>query len=216
MTIQSWVADKLSEDGLGVDLFGRHGLKITSGLRGVPIVAFVPEPGMRPFDVQDLEEALAEYGNLEAIVMIRRSVGPGVIEAASAQHVLIGPLGHIQRAIESGVAVAQFRHPDDVYLSSRLNRHPSVMAVTQVGINAWRIDRAQSLDSLTIVRHDRYEFPVDELHTLLGAHPGIELDAIVVTNPNASGFSQRVIGAATEVGLPIFLLDEFLQRLSLP
>jgi hypothetical protein len=109
----------------------------------------------------------------------------------------------------------RFLHQDEIYLRSRLLSARHVTDVVRIGTHSWRIERRGGLD-LEIITHDRYEFPVSEHHQLLTQHPGLTPDAFVITNPNCRGLSTRVQEASKEVGVEVYLLNDFFARIARP
>lgn len=213
MSLQSWLIRRVGEEDYKAEPFGRNGLTIARPGRDETVLAFAPDPDPEPFGLADLEQALGEYPGCEVIVLIKRHAGPGVVESAQTRGVVVGTMRHLYRAVDRDGPAGEFEHDDDRYLRLRLCRHRSVSKAVRIGMHAWRIERTNGLPVLTIIRHGRYEFPLAELMDLLEQHPGIEPDAFVITNPNASGLSRRVLDASAQLGIPVLLLDDLLARL---
>jgi hypothetical protein len=145
--------------------------------------------------------------------LIRRFPDADVIETAESSGVLVDSFGNVRAALDSRGPLSHFQNRDEEYLRSRIENHRKVSGMVRVGFGAWRIER-QGLRDLLIITHDRYEFPVDELHRLLREHPNLEPDAFVITNPYTNGLSQRVMDAAAQIGVEIYLLNDLFGRLA--
>lgn len=212
MSIQSWCIRKLTAGGsYSATGFGTHGLHVKRpGLDDV--VAYCPDSSDVPFTESDLEAAFAEVPEAQALVLVNRPLDAGVFEVAVAEGLLVASFGHFERAL-GHADVTGFVHPEEVYLRRRLTQRSQVAGVSRIGMRAWRVDRTGRLRPLTIITHDRYEFTDDEMWQLIGAHPGVEPDAFVVTNPNTRGFGNRVATSAAGLGVVICTTNEFVARL---
>jgi len=173
----------------------------------------VAEPGPDAFGLEELADFLEVYPDCEAVVMIKRFPDVGVVEAARSRGVLVDLFGDVAQALRSRRPLREFQSRDEKYLRSRIETHQKVSGMVRIGLGAWRVER-RGLRELLIITHDRYEFPVDELLRLLSENPSLEPDAFVVTNPNTTGLSTRVKDAAAHTGIDIYLLKDFLLRLS--
>lgn len=215
MSIQTWCIQKLNHDRPATaSAIGDHGILVRRP-RFDDVVAYCPDSGRLPFTVSDLDQALKEVPETHAFVVVSRPVGVGVFELAASERLLVASFGHFQRALDIR-DVSSFMHPEEEYLRGRLTRRPSVTRVTRVGMRAWTIERNGGRRPLTIVTHDRYEFTDDEMWQLVENHPGLEVDAFVVTNPSSGGFGSRVSTNARNLGITICNLDEFLGQLENP
>ncbi|WP_138926161.1 hypothetical protein [Glutamicibacter creatinolyticus] len=211
MTIQAWVEEKLSKSEIDTESNGDNGiLTICEGRARLIVVA---EPGPSPLGFDELDAILDTYPTCEAIVLIRRFPDNGVFEAARARGVLLDTFGKVLKALKLQTPLHEFQDNDESYLRSRLIRHGKVSDIVRIGLAAWRIERL-GLRDLIVITHDRYEFPVDELYERLDAHPNLEPDAFIITNPNTNGLSTRVTAAAMETGVEIHLLKAIFTRLN--
>ncbi|WP_315105397.1 hypothetical protein [uncultured Microbacterium sp.] len=215
MTMASWVTDKLGESGYYAQEVGSGGVRIEGTATHGDVLIYVGEASAVPFEVADFERVAAAHPTCQAIVMIRRAVGIGVVEAAASDGVLVAPFGHVKQALGTTGEIGAFLHQDEIYLRSRLLQARHVTDVVRIGTQSWRIERTGGLD-LEIITHDRYEFPVSELRELLAQHPGLTPDAFVITNPNCRGLSTRVQEASKEVGVEVHLLNDFFARIARP
>lgn len=206
------MASKLSEnEDFEIGTVGDHGLSVTS--RGKDRLTVVAEPIPEPFGLDELDAILSAYQGCEAIILIRRCPDVEVVETARARGVLVDTFGNVTGALASRGPMRDFQNRDEAYLRSRLQRSRYVSDVVRVGFGAWRVERS-GLRDLVIITSARYEFPVDDLHELLGQNPNLEPDAVVVTNPYANGLSKRVVDAAVQAGMEIYLLNDFFGRLA--
>lgn len=211
MTIQDWAASKLTEDGFKVDAASNNGLLIAT--RGKERLIVVAETSPPVFSLDELDAILEAYPGCEAVTLVKRFPAEDVMEDARDRGVLVDSWGNVVRALSSAGPMHRFQHPDEEYLRSRIERHRNVSGMVRVGLSAWRVERT-GLRDLVIITHGRYEFPVDELHRLLSEHPNLEPDAFVITNPYSNGLSKRVIDAAAQTEVEIYLLNDFFTRLA--
>jgi hypothetical protein len=211
MSIQSWALNKLRVSGFDVTGVGTHGISVRVGRTERLIV--VGEPGPEPFDRDELAHLMATYPSCEGVLLIRRVPTQSAFEMAAEQGLLIDTFGAFTSALSEREPLVRYQSSEEQYLRSRVQRHRSVVDMLRTGLSSWRIERNLPQHELAIITHDRYEFPVDELRQALSMHPGLAPDAVIITNPNTQGLSTRVLGAASELGVAIFLLNDFLIQL---
>lgn len=215
MTIQTWCLKKLNEGGqFSASASGCHGI-VVKRPREPSVVAYCLDSSDEPFTSDDLDAALDELPDIQALVVVNRPLDAGVFENARTRELLVATFGHFERALAQ-TDITEFVHPEEQYLRKRLGQRREVTRVTRIGMRAWRIDRRKGLRPLTIVTHDRYEFTDDEMWQLVAQGPGLKVDAFVVTNPNSGGFGSRVVRSAANVGVALCTTNEFLDRLGEP
>lgn len=213
MTMRNWAFGKLRESGFDVTARRVDSIEVARD-RMPSVTATFVEPGRDLFRVEDLLTILDRPLSPDAVVITRRAVEYGVVEAAAERGVLLESFGGLVRALQEEADLTDYQHRDERYLRQRIGRHYAVTDVTRIGLKAWRVTRGRLLEPLNIVTHDRYEFTDDELLGLLDDYRDYGIDAFVVTNPNAQGFGSRVIRTAQGAGVVLCILDEFIDRLA--
>jgi hypothetical protein len=78
------------------------------------------------------------------------------------------------------------------------------------------LERINGVRPLIIVTHDRYELTDDGFTEILNQYPKLDLGALVITNPNAQGFGDRVAKSAQHAGLPLCTLNDFIDEIRKP
>lgn len=210
MTIRGWVQNRFIEDGIDSTPIGTDALAVSSDARQNAAIIVVPDPGSNIFGVPQLESILREHGNVDSVLLIRRPADEAVFTLASDLGIQIDTLGNVVRALHEYGKLSRFQHPNEVYLRSCIGRLPTVLDIHRIGFSAWSIERSDTDLLLKIITHDRYEFPVSELRSELDRHPTIRPDAVVITNPNASGFSTQVKNISQELDIRLLILRDFI------
>lgn len=203
--------EKLANDGLTAEPVGSDALAVSTSSRPRPAVIVVPEPMQEVFGVPQLNVVTGDYPAVDAVLLIRRPADEAVFTAASERSIQIDTFGNVVRALEEQGEMSRYQHPKERYLRSRISRLPAVRKIHRIGLSAWGIERNNGRTLLKIITHDRYEFPVSELRQVLNTHPTFRPDAVVITNPNASGFSTVVTEIAQQEGVRLLLLPDFIE-----
>lgn len=220
MTIRDWVLEKLGESTdfsgiskISAEILGENGVKVQRNGRP-DAVAYCAEPdSSKPFSIEDLNNALIELPQTQMIIVTRRSVAPGVYARAGEVGVCVDTFGGFTTALLRFDDISQYVHSEETYVRKRLARTRVVTSVTRVGHRAWFLTRRNGLRPLTIVTLDRYELTDDGFGAAVDKYPEIQPDAIVVTNPSAQGFGDRVINSSKQAGIPLFKIDDFVSKI---
>lgn len=210
MTIRGWVQNRFIEEGLNSTPIGSDALAVSSDARQDAATVVIPEPGSNIFGVPQLKSILREHGNVDSVLLIRRPADEAVFTVASDLGIQIDTLGNVVRALHEYGKLSHFQHPTEVYLRSRIGRLPGVLDMHRIGLSAWGIERSEGAPLLKFITHNRYEFPASELRKVLDEHPTIQPDAVVITNPNSSGFSNPVMEIARQLGVRLLVLRDFI------
>lgn len=195
---------------------GRHGVRVLRPGRPDAVgYCVVPDPE-NPFAADDLDDAIGEVPDVGMVIVTRRLVDPDVYDRARAHSVCVDTFGGFVSALSGCEDVATYIHREEIYLRDRLAATRAVTATIKCGHRAWRIARTGGLRPLVIAAHDRYELTDDGFGDVLRQYPKLALDALVVTNPNAQGFGDRVVRSAGRAGVPLFTLNDFLDAIREP
>lgn len=210
MSIRSWILNRLTEDSMRAESVGLQGVRVLRP--GQPdAVGYCVEPSaQREFTVAELELAVKDVPQLGMIIITRRAVAPDVYERANELGVSVDTFGGFVRAITFFDDVSQYVHPEENYFKNRIFATRVVSRVDRRGHRAWDIERSRGLRPLTVITHEPYELTDDDLTTLLNQYLNLDIDALVITNPNARGFGERVAKNARQAGIPILTLDQFI------
>lgn len=211
MTIRDWVHEKLAGDGFDTEPVGGEALAVSTRSRLQAVVIAVPASVPEVFGVPQLDAVIRDYPAVDAVLLIRRPADEAVFAAASKSGIQIDTFGNVVRALEKHGELSRYQHPNETYLRSRIGQLPAVRDIHRIGLSAWGIERNEGRTLLKIITHDRYEFPASELREVLDKHPTIQPDAVVITNPNASGLSTLVTENAQQQGVRLFLLRDFIE-----
>ncbi|WP_149444930.1 hypothetical protein [Mycolicibacterium sp. P9-22] len=223
MTIRDWIIKQLRDQfksginsGVKVNQIDTNGIKVERPGRPDAVAFCVEQDSGRSFSVHDLEEALRELPQAGMVIITRRSIAPGVHSRSDELGVSIDTFGGFARALGQFDDISQYVHPEETYVRKRLRSTGVVTSIERIGHRAWLLSRTQGLRQLIIVTVDKYELTDDEFSKALDEYPDLTLDALVVTNPSAQGFGDRVINSSKQVGIPIFKIDDFLYKMREP
>lgn len=224
MTIRDWIVKQLREqDDFGgrskiksVEALGAHGLKVErAGLANA--FAFCVEQGAgTSFSVEELDDALRELPAAQMVVVTRRGVAPGVYARAAELGVCVDTFGGFGRALQDFDDISKYIHPEEKYIRRRLAATRVVTSVDRIGHRAWQLTRNGDLRPLSIVTIDKYELTDEEFGAVIDQYPDLTPDALVVTNPSAQGFGERVVKSAKQTGIPLFKIDDFVSNIREP
>jgi hypothetical protein len=215
VSVRDWVVEKLREDHRVVEPVGEHGVRVTR--RGRPdAFGYCVEPDLdAPFTVGDIEDALRELPETGMVIITRRLVDPEVYSQARNLGICVDTFGGFVRALEID-DISRYVHPEETYVRRRLFATRAVASVDRLGHRAWIVERVDRLRPLVIVTHDRYELTDDDFAMILSEYPKLDLDALVVTNPSAQGFGNRVVQSAQQAAVPLYTFHDFLRRIREP
>lgn len=222
MTLRDWISGRLAvdRDGRGTGVLdvrpvGSHGLEATR-VRHPPAYIYCPEPGPEPFTPNDLDAARREMGQLEFVVVVRRPIANATYAHADDLGVFVGSLSDLHSALRDRDDVGTYKSKNHEFVHSRLSGHRHVAGWQRVGYDAYAIERPGGLRTLVIVTLNPYEVTQEEAYRLINAHPEVDVDALVTTNPNCMGFSPATLEAASHAGVEIRTFRDFLSSLGEP
>lgn len=222
MTLRDWTSGRLAVDAdgrrtgvLDVIPVGSHGLKATRE-RHPPAYVYCPDAGPEPFTPNDLDAARREMGELEFVVVTRRPIANATYAHADDLGVFVGGLGALHSALRDRDDVGTYKSKNHEFVHSRLSAHRHVARWQRVGYDAYAIERRGGLRTLVIVTLNPYEVTQEEAYRLINAHPEVDIDALVTTNPSCMGFSPATLEAALHAGVEICTFRDFLSSLGEP
>lgn len=216
MSIRDWVVSQLRKDAREVEAVGEHGVKVLRMGRPDAIGYCVERDSVNPFTVQALQHAVTELPDAGMVIVTRRVVDPDVYDQARELKVCVDTFGGFSRALDDLDDISEYVHREEEYIRRRLMATRAVTSMIRRGHRAWELQRVNGLRPLTIVTHDRYEMTEYEFTAVLNQHPKLDLDAFVITNPNAHGIGNRAVVSAQQAGIPLYLLDEFIAEIRKP
>jgi hypothetical protein len=223
MPIRDWIVRQIRnqtpfarESRLVVETYGSRGVKVLRPDRPAAIGYCVEPNSVNPFTTDDLNDAVAELPQAGMVIVTRRLVDPDVYQRAIELQVCVDTFGGFMRAVDTFDDISQYVHPEEEYVRRRMAATRAVTAVVRRGHRGWTLTRTDGLRALTIVTVDRYELTDEQFAAVLQEYPKLELDALVVTNPSAKGFGDRVVNSAQQAGVPLFTLDDFIRRIREP
>lgn len=218
MTARDWVIDKLLNDPSG--RLDRPVWTITSAGSHAFVVqrpdlpdayVYCPDGAGTPFVTADLDQVASAFPAVQFIVLLRRRAANDVYPYAYKRGIAVGRFGELQSALKEARDVSQFVARERAYVQKRLETNRFVLRWHRVGENAYRITRATLTPTrLTIATFDQYEATVDEILSLLEQYSDLDLNALVATNPNTSGFAAPAARAALGAGVKLIVMREFL------
>jgi hypothetical protein len=220
MTIRDWIVKQLREQTdfggrstIKVELIGAHGIKVERSDRPDAVAYCVEQMSGTSFSVEELNNALRELPQARMVIVTRRSVAPGVYPRSDELGVCVDTFGGFTRALGRFDDISQYVHPVETYIRKRLAATRVVTSVDRIGHRAWLLARIHDLRPLTIVTVDRYELTDDQFAAVIDEYPDVTPDALVVTNPSAQGFGDRVIDSSKQFGIPLFKIDDFVSKI---
>lgn len=222
MTLRDWTSSRLAvdRDGLPTGVLnvlpvGAHGLKATR-TEQPPAFVYCTEVGPAAFTPNDLDDARQEMGELEFVVVTKRPIANDTYAHADDLGVVVGGLGALHAALRNSDDVGTYKSKNHEFVHSRLSGNRHVASWQRVGYDAYTIERPRDLRTLVIVTLNPYEVTQEEAYRLLNAHPEVDIDALVTTNPSCSGFSKATLEAVSHAGVEIRTFRDFLSSLGEP
>ncbi|GLY80595.1 hypothetical protein [Actinoallomurus iriomotensis] len=216
MSIRSWVMTQLRKDSRIVEGIGEHGVKVLRPNQPAAVAFCVEPDSVNPFTTKALREAVEELPEAGMVIVTRRVVDPDVYDHVRELGVCVDTFGGFTRALWQFDDISEYVHPEEIYIQQRMAATGAVASVTRRGHRAWELERIAGLRSLTIVSHDRYELTDDGFIEILNQYPNLDLDALVITNPNAQGFGGRVVESAQHAGVSLYTLNDFVRKIRKP
>lgn len=215
MTARDWAVSRLHDASQPAAALGTNGIYVPR--QGRPdALGYCAEPNiMDPFTTDHFTQALTDIPDARMIIVFprRHVITTEVYELARKHQICIDTFGAFHSAVIALDDISDYEHEDTRYIRRRLFATRTVTAIKRIGHRAWQIERTQPLRPLTIATHDRYEMTDEEFVGVICQYPALELDALVITNPNTRGFSTRVLASAAKAELPIYTFSDFLDRM---
>jgi len=150
------------------------------------------------------------------IIVMRRLIDPEVFEYAMALGVRVDTFGGFMGALEKCDDISQYVHREESYFRKRVLVTNVISSIARQGHTAWRLERIGDLSTLTVATHDRYELTDDGFAGVLERYPSLKLDALVITNPIARGFGNRVVKTARLADVRLYTMNDFVEVLGYP
>jgi hypothetical protein len=216
MSIRNWVMVKLREVSQVVEAVGEHGVKVLRQSQPDAVAYCVEPNSVNPFTVDALQDAIDELPQVGMVIVTRRVVDPDVYDRACELEVCVDSFDGFTRALEEFDDISQYVHPQERYIQRRMAITRAVTSMTRRGYFAWELKRINGLRPLTIATHHRYELTDDGFTEILNQYPKLDLDALVITNPVAQGFGDRVVKSAQQAGVPLYTLNDFIDKIRKP
>lgn len=224
MTLRDWIGAKLQQDEYGrptgvvdVTVEGPRSLKATREELPPAYIYCADGRGTEPFTPGELDAALEEMPQVQFVVVTRRrEIANSAFAYADARGVAIGGLSTLQIALRSHTDVGTYKSRNHTYVQGRFNAHRKIENWRRVGYDAYEIERPGDLRTLVIITLNPYEVTQEEAYRLINAHPEVQVDALVNTNPSCNGFSPNTLEAVSHTGVEIMTLSDFLYSLGQP
>lgn len=216
MSIRAWVVVQLRKGSRAVEAVGEHGVRVLRAGRAVAVAYCVEADTVNPFTADALQDAVDELPQAGMVIVTRRVVDPEVYDRARELGVCVDTFGGFERALREFDDISKYAHPEEIYIRKRITANRAVTSVIRWGHRAWELQRIKGLRPLIIVTHDRYELTDDGFSEILSQYPKLDLDALVITNPSAQGFGDRVVKSAQQAGVPLYTLNDFIDEIRKP
>lgn len=210
--VTGWVGRRLAEQGYSSTVVTPPVLDVLRDGRPPARVYCAGLNDEQEFGRRDVESVMGESPSAQFIVVVPTRIADSAYVAAEELGVCCAGFGELLAALDEDDDVATHVDSQEQYERRRFSRHPAIVSIERCGRHAYRIGRA-SLPPLTIVTTDQYEFTVDEFYGLLESHDELDIDLIVVTNPNCRGLSTESRAAARNTGVNVVIMNDFLAEL---
>jgi hypothetical protein len=212
MTIRGWVVGKLT-DAYAVDLEGEHGLRIERGARPTALVYCAETNENDRFTADDLDAAWQDMPGVQFVVLVKRDAANEAYELAEKRGICISGFSELKSALAKDFNIAEHLSREQAHLRGRLEKNRHVCGMRRRGKSAYEISRKGVLSTLNVVTITHYELTSDSVYELLDENDGIDVDAIVTTNPNCRGFAREALDAGNYAGIRILTLHGLLDSL---
>ncbi|MGV9270272.1 hypothetical protein ACWDRR_37160 [Kitasatospora sp. NPDC003701] len=210
--VRTWVEKKLREKGYSSSRLDNFQLKIArSAYPDAKVLCVGLEDG-DTFKAEDVDAAVSTVPGTGFILVVPTRIAHHAYERAEELGVCIAGFGELSSALAEDAVIARHVDSQEQYERRRLTSHRAVESIKRKGRHAYEIRRKQ-LRPLVIATTDNYELTADGLYHIVESYQGVDPELVVVTNPNCRGFSMESMQAATQVGMPVVLLSEFLRDL---
>lgn len=214
MSALGWIAAKLSENtNYATSRLGDDGLIIRR--RHLPDgIVYCASAGPNGFSASDVDAAVRAMPNLRFVAVVPTSrIQHDAYQRGEELGVCVAGFGELQSALEDDADIGRHVDTQEAWERRRLSRHREVDSLKRRGHHAYKL-RLKRDRTITIVTTNSYEFTVDEYYRLLENYDKVQPESVVVTNPNYTGLSTDSQTAAEQAGIPLVLLNDFLDGLS--
>lgn len=216
MTLRDWVRKTLTtnteqpvKNVVTIDPVGPNGLHVSRTDLPASRIFVAPAEGC-DFTPHSLSAAVDEMPDLEFVLAVRRKIANTTYTAVDDRGVAIGGLYHLREALRTEARISEFRTRDRAHIEKRLRTSRFTAGIVRRGKDAYEIACRSANLRVTALMTNKYEFTAEELYNLIAQYSELEIEAVVVTNPNCYGFSSASKRAARETGTQLILLGDFL------
>jgi hypothetical protein len=213
MTARDWIAAKLlAKTSYTTSKLGDAGLNIRRRHQPDGIV-YCASAGQDGFSAKDVDDAVRAMPNLRFVAVVPTNrIQHDAYQRGEELGICVAGFGELQSALEDDADIGRHVDTQEAWERRRLSRHREVDSLKRRGHHAYEL-RLKGERTITIVTTNSYEFTVDEYYRLLDSYDEVQPDAVVVTNPNCAGLSKDSRTAAEQAGIPLALLNDFLDGL---
>jgi hypothetical protein len=166
----------------------------------------------KTFELADLDRACSNFDGVQFVVVVPRRIAHAVYARAEDLRLCVDGFPQLISALLSEDNVSLYRSNEHHYVMRRLCRNRSVKSVRRIGSSAFEVKRFD-LSTVTIATIDRYELTADDIYTLVEEYADLGIQAIAITNPNASGISTDALKAGAQTGIRVILFQALLNTL---
>ncbi|MEV0372555.1 hypothetical protein AB0I10_22440 [Streptomyces sp. NPDC050636] len=210
--VRGWIEAKLREKGFSSTRLPERQLEIARDPYPDARVLCVGLSKGETFDAENLVAAVEDIPGTGFVVVVPTNITHAAYERAEELGVCVAGFGELVDALQHDEDIAGHIDSQEQYEQRRLKYNKAVKSLKRKGYHAYEIQRKKHRP-LTIVTTNVYEFTADRLYSILESYEGIEPDLVVVTNPNCRGFSTDSMQAASQTGIPLVRLVDFLDDL---
>lgn len=211
---RAWIAGKLREAGFPSQEVGTVQLLIKRDGRPDARVACIGrETCVAGFDAAALAAAVDKNADCGFFVVVPTDwIAHSAYAAAEDHGVCVAGYGELLSALQADDDIRLHIDSQEKYERRRLATHAAVSGLRRKGQHAYEISR-RNKNPLTIVTTNHYEFTADAVYDIIESYDGLNVEFVVVTNPNCHGLSTESVRAAEHAGVRVVLLSEFLNGL---
>ena len=210
--VRGWIEKKLRENGFSATRLNHLQLEIARDPYPDARVLCIGLEAGETFGAEDIDAAIENVPGTGFIVVVPTRIAHAAYERAEERRICVAGFGELLDALRGDEDIVQHIDSQEEYERRRLIHNRAVKSLKRKGHHAYEVQRKE-LRPLTIATTNDYEFTADRLYSLLESYKGIDLDLIVVSNPNCRGFSTDSKQAAAQVGIPLVRLFDFLDLL---
>lgn len=216
MSVRSWVVTKLKEN------LGRHhknlndftfesidssGLRIYRPSKSTCIAYCASVSSSSPFTARSLDSAQAELPELQFVVAVPTKIDHSAYAAADQRNVAVEGFSEFASAVRDSDDIGSHRDREQSFLKSRFDSWRVITNFRRTGYRSFTINRSVGR-SVSLVTTDSYELTSDAVYGIVESYQGMEIDAIVLTNPSTRGIAPEAIAAAQECDKRLVLISD--------